>query len=384
MECDLSGPISAPFPITALRLWIHHHLLSWPEIIACGFGVLAGACVVAMGVLTLPIHRAGVPFWLHGAVIAIITGVLVFGMTHWLVRELRHQKWAEEALRRANERLEDRVEQRTAALAAANELLRQQIAERKRAEEALVRSEKLAAAGRLAATIAHEINNPLEVMTNIVYLLERSVSDPAARKYVAMLDHQVSTISRIAVQTLKFHRESSRPAEFDLSALVAELLEFYAARAKTQGVTLTERGLANAGIFGFSSDTRQVISNLLLNAIEATPAGGRVTVKLSGIVGRRPPEAGGYRVTIGDNGTGIDPDHRSRIFEPFFTTKGERGTGLGLWVSLGIVSRIGGSIRMRSSRRPGRSGTCFSLFLPMAAPAAETPARRRYEEAATG
>ena len=156
------------------------------------------------------------------------------------------------------------------------------ITQRKQAEEALIRNEKLAATGRLAVTIAHEINNPLEAMVNILYLLGQSVKEAHARAYVALLDRQAQTISRIATQTLKFHRDKGRAAEFELAELVQDLLEF--------------------------------------------------------------PE--------------IDPKHRSRPFEPFFTTNGEQGTGLGLWVSLGIVQRAGGSMRVRSTQRPGRSGTC--------------------------
>jgi PAS domain S-box-containing protein len=259
----------------------------------------------------------------------------------------------------------------------------QDITDLKQAELGLIRAEKLAATGRLAATMAHEINNPLEAMTNIVYLLGRSITDTSTREYVDVMEKQLQTISRITNQTLKFHRESGQPAEFMLSQLIGELLQFYEAKTKKHDVTVAKRLDSEARVVGFINEIRQVISNLLLNAIEATPPGGRVTVHLYDAVDWR-TDRRGYRVSIADTGTGIDSEHRSRIFEPFFTTKGENGTGLGLWVSMGIINRARGSIRVWSTRRPGRSGTCFSIFLPTGASLPENR-RRRYEgEQTTG
>jgi len=205
--------------------------------------------------------------------------------------------------------------------------------------------------------------------------------DPGARAYVDLLDKQLQTIGRITSQTLKFHRENGRPAEFNLSELIGELLEFFEAKAARHGVTLAPRLLAEARMVGYSGEIRQVVSNLLLNAIEATPPQGCVAVRLAEATNWRRGEERGYRVSIADNGSGIDAEHRLRIFEPFFTTKGDKGTGLGLWVTLGIVDRAGGSIRVWSTQRPGRSGTCFSVFLPAHTPSDETPGRRRYEPA---
>jgi signal transduction histidine kinase len=255
------------------------------------------------------------------------------------------------------------------------------ITERKRAEEAMIRTEKLAVTGRLAATMAHEINNPLEALTNIVYLLGQSLTDASTREYVEVMEKQLQTISHITSQTLKFHREAGRPAEFELAGLIAELVEFYQPKAKQHGVIVVTRLDAKAKIIGFSGEIRQVISNLLLNAIEATPKDGRVTLHLYESCDRHDSNWRGYRVSIADTGVGIDAQHRARIFEPFFTTKGEKGTGLGLWVSMGIVHRAGGYIRVWSTRRPGRSGTCFSVFLPPEMPATENHDRRRYEAA---
>ncbi len=246
-------------------------------------------------------------------------------------------------------------------------------------QHALVRSEKLAATGRLAATIAHEINNPLAAMVNIVYLLGQSVTDASTREYVDLLDKQLRTISRVATQTLKFHRDSGPRTEIKLAEMIDELLEFYGPLTQTHGVTLVKRLDAEGKLAGSSGELRQVFSNLIVNAIEATPQGGKVALHLYETADWRNPGTRGYRIAVADSGSGIDPEHRSSIFEPFFTTKGERGTGLGLWVSMGIVDRAGGSMRVWSTQRPGRSGTCFSVFLPAEVPAAENSKRRRYE-----
>jgi PAS domain S-box-containing protein len=249
----------------------------------------------------------------------------------------------------------------------------------KQAEAALIRSEKLAVAGRLAATMAHEINNPLAAMMNIVYILGQSPTQENIREYLSVLDAQLRTISRITNQTLKFHRDSGRPMEFRLSELIAELLEFYEPKAKKHGVAMAKRLEVEGQVVAFSSEIRQVISNLLINAIEATPQGGRVTVHLHETADRRNGDVRGYRIAVADTGSGIDLQHLPRIFEPFFTTKGEKGTGLGLWVSMGIIDRAGGSMRVRTTQRPGRSGTCFSVFLPATVHAVENSGRRRYE-----
>ncbi len=255
------------------------------------------------------------------------------------------------------------------------------VTQQKLAEQSLLTTEKLAATGRLAATIAHEINNPLEAVTNILYLLGPLVTDPEAQTYVRMLQQQLKAISRITSQTLSFHRDSSHPSHFLLRDLVQELLDFYGPKANRQQITLATRIETEGPVLGFRSEIIQVISNLLINAIEATPAGGKVTAHLY----PAPPwlcqarQHPGFCISILDNGRGIDPQHRARIFEPFFTTKGDKGTGLGLWVCTGVLSRAGGSLRVWSSRRPERSGTCFSIFLP-----AQVQHRRRRVESVQG
>ena len=247
-----------------------------------------------------------------------------------------------------------------------NAQLQLEIADRKRMEQALVNSEKLAVTARFASTMAHEINNPLEAMTNLVYLLASLQTSPEARAYVATLEEQLQGLRRIATQALKFHRDGNKPAVFKVGAVLREVSEFYRPQAERQGIVVHQRFETDGTILAFRSEIVQAVTNLLLNAFDATPNGGQVIIHLYPA-----PRwlceihaSYGYCISIADSGTGIAPQDRTRIYQPFFTTKGERGTGLGLWVVAGIVNRIGGSIRVWSTLRPGRSCTCFSVFLP--------------------
>jgi two-component system CheB/CheR fusion protein len=247
-----------------------------------------------------------------------------------------------------------------------NAQLQLEIADRKRMEHALVHSEKLAVTARFASTMAHEINNPLEAMTNLVYLLAPLQTSPEARAFIATLEDQLQGLRRIAAQALKFHRDGNKPAVFKLDAVLHEISEFYSPQAKRQGIVVHQRIETDGAILAFRSELVQVVTNLLLNALDATPAGGQINIHLYPAPRWLCEVRGsfGYCLSIADNGSGIAPQDRARVYQPFFTTKGERGTGLGLWVSAGIIDRIGGSIRVWSTCRPGRSGTCFSVFLP--------------------
>jgi two-component system CheB/CheR fusion protein len=179
---------------------------------------------------------------------------------------------------------------------------------------------------------------------------------------------------------LKFHRDSNRPTEYKLSELLHELSDFYRPQAERLGVVVHQRIETEGTIVGYRGEATQVIVNLLLNALEATSAGGTIIFHLY----PAPPwlcrahGSCGYCISVADTGRGIDPENYARLFEPFFTTKGDKGTGLGLWLCNGIVNRVSGSIRVWSSLRPNRSGTCFSVFLPAEEPTF-TPLRRRYE-----
>jgi signal transduction histidine kinase len=239
------------------------------------------------------------------------------------------------------------------------------ITERKRAEEALRNSERLAASGRLAASIAHEINNPLESVSNLLYLLENhGTLDERARQYVNMAGEELARIVHITRQTLGFYRESAAPVWIGISELLDNVLELYSRRIRSRRIHVEKRFGSQPKIRGFPGEIRQVFSNLIVNALEAVGDGGVVKVHLFESPDWRRPERRGLRVLIADNGPGIPPEHRRRIFEPFYTTKGERGTGLGLWVSSGIIHKYGGAIRVHSSVHPRFRGTAFSVFLP--------------------
>ncbi len=235
--------------------------------------------------------------------------------------------------------------------------------ERRAKDEALRRSEKLGAAGRLAASIAHEINNPLEAVTNLLFLARH---DPSASakvvEYLAMADQELQRVSHIARQTLGFYRDSSAPSTFNLSDAINDVVRLHAKKIAARSIRVETRLDDPGEITAFVGEVRQVISNLITNAIDASPPGGRVVVHVSRAQTHAQPPP--VRLTVADQGSGIPPEHLERIFEPFFTTKKHSGTGLGLWVSKSIVEKHGGVIRLRSSVRPGRAGTAVSVTLP--------------------
>ncbi|HKW25936.1 MAG TPA: PAS domain S-box protein, partial [Terriglobales bacterium] len=239
------------------------------------------------------------------------------------------------------------------------------ITERKRTEDVLHATEKLATTGRLAAAIAHEINNPLEGVTNLLYLLENHPSlDASARRYARMAQEEVARVARIARQTLAFYREPTVPVQVDVAELLSGLLELYAHKLQTRKVKLEKRLEDTAPITASPGEVRQVLSNLVGNALDAVPEGGAITVHVYHSRDWRHPWQEGVRISVADTGHGIRHEHLASIFDPFFTTKGEKGTGLGLWVSHGIVQKYGGTIHVHSSVRPHHSGTCFSVFFP--------------------
>lgn len=239
------------------------------------------------------------------------------------------------------------------------------ITQRNRAAEALRKSEKLAATGRLAGTMAHEINNPLDAVTHLLYLIERHSSlDDEAREYARIAMDEVNRIGHIAKHALGFYREASTPVEVNIAELIENVAELYHAGAQNKNVRLETQSETSATVPAFPGEMRQVFSNLIVNAVDAVPRGGTVKIRVKH--GRNwKSKAFGIRVLVSDNGPGIPGDLRSRIFEPFFTTKGERGTGVGLWVSEGVLQKHGGSIRVKSSTTADH-GTTFAVFLPYA------------------
>ncbi len=234
--------------------------------------------------------------------------------------------------------------------------------DRKLAEYALRTAEKLAATGKLANAIAHEINNPLEALTNLVYLARSSDSFENVQRFLDSASRELERISRITKQTLSFHRDTLKPVEIDLGELLADVVSLMERFAAARHVRLTLEGRPTERIFGFPGQLSQVFSNLIRNATEASPLGEKVVVRLRPVCrsGRR-----GNRVTIHDRGSGIPLQIQDSIFDPFFTTKELRGSGLGLWVSKSLVSRHEGTIRFRSSDCALKSGTTFEVFLPL-------------------
>ncbi len=240
-----------------------------------------------------------------------------------------------------------------------------EVTERVRAEEAMRRSEKLAAAGRLAASIAHEINNPLESVTNLLFLLQHHPSlDAEALEYASLAQRELSRVGEITQQTLRFYRSSSRPEMVRLGEVVNSVLALHTGRMQSAGVRVERRVDATAEIFGFTGELRQLLANLVGNAVDAMSADGllRIRVRKATLQGVE-----GVRVTVADTGTGMSDDVRLRIFEPFYTTKEATGTGLGLWVSAEIVEKHKGVLSLRSRQMTAghsTSGTVFSIFFP--------------------
>lgn len=235
---------------------------------------------------------------------------------------------------------------------------------RKHAEAALVQSEKLAAMGRLASSIAHEINNPLAAVTNLLYLARQSARGiPQVEHYLEEADEQLKRVSLIASQTLRFHRQSTRPCAIGCSELFTTVLAIYEAKLKEQRIKLEKRKRANKPVVCLEGEIRQVLNNLVANAIDAMPAGGRLLVRSREGTDWR-TDRKGLVLTVADTGVGVDPATFARIFEAFFTTKGTGGTGLGLWISASIMERHQGRIRVRSGQGLNRSGTVVAMFLP--------------------
>lgn len=234
-----------------------------------------------------------------------------------------------------------------------------EVTERIKTEEALRQSEKLAATGRLAATIAHEINNPLEAVTNLLYLCRADAGLPEnVQGFLEQADHELGRVSHITRQALGYYRESVNPQDVDLSATIAEVLDLYKYRLAAKAIKLRLDVLPNVSIFAKAGEIRQVVSNILLNAVDAVAAGGIIAVRL------HRNAAGRTRLIIADNGPGISSGDRANLFRPFFTTKKDVGTGLGLWVSRGIVEKLNGRIHVRSNTAQGASGTTFIIDLP--------------------
>jgi two-component system CheB/CheR fusion protein len=236
---------------------------------------------------------------------------------------------------------------------------------RKKIEAALIQAEKLAVASRLAATIAHEINNPLEAITNLLYLASIGDDAAAAKSYAAQALEEVGRVSHITQQTLKFYRQSTAPSSVHVSEILDSLLVLYNGKLLANNISIHRQYREGPSILCLAGDLRQIFANIISNAIDAMLSGGSLTMRVSASLDWRNQERPGIRTTIADSGTGMDAHTLGKIYEPFFTTKNETGTGLGMWVSAQLVQRLQGDLRVSSTTRPGRSGTAFSLFLPL-------------------
>lgn len=237
--------------------------------------------------------------------------------------------------------------------------------QRRQTEQTLRTSERLTLAGRLSATIAHEIRNPLDTVTNLVYLLQHEEkTNPAARQYLDMASEELTRIAQITSQLLTFHRESRTPIPVSLNEVLDSVLVLFSPQIKRNHIQVERRFEASRSVRGFPGELRQVFSNLVGNAIEAISKGGELVLHTRESSLATDPARKGIRITVLDNGTGIPRGVRKNLFAPFYTTKGEKGTGLGLWISRGIIEKHEGTIHLASTNRNGRSGTAFSVFLP--------------------
>lgn len=239
-----------------------------------------------------------------------------------------------------------------------------EVTQQKKAERALMQSEKLAVAGRLAASIAHEINNPLESITNLLFLAEHSENLADIKEFVRSAERELRRVSVIANQTLRFHRQSSSPQEITGQQLIDSVVSLFQGRIVNSGIQVQKRPRTALPVRCFEGEIRQVLSNLVSNAIDVMqPHGGRLLLR-SRAGTQWTSNRKGIFITVADTGTGIPASAVGRIFEPFYTTKDIGGTGLGLWVSSEIMHRHHGALRFRSSQKKGHSGTVFTMFLP--------------------
>jgi PAS domain S-box-containing protein len=247
------------------------------------------------------------------------------------------------------------------------------ISQRKRTEEALRRNERLATAGRLTAAIAHEIRNPLEALINLVYLARR---DAAGRdEYLRLAEQEIGRLDSIAQQALGFVREATSPERMDTSKILEEVVQLYLRKLQQSKIRIEKQSQESVEIFGYPGELRQLLSNLILNAMESMKDGGRLRLRVIRMQEKSGDQRQGVRITIADTGSGIPVSSLPHIFEPFYTTKKENGTGLGLWLAYGIVQKHTGWIRVASRTTPGTStGTVFMVFLPESPAMAATQA----------
>jgi len=230
----------------------------------------------------------------------------------------------------------------------------------KQAQEVLRKAEKLAAAGRLAATVAHEINNPLEAVCNLIYIVKNNGSLPEDTiGYLNMAEQELDRVSHITRQTLGFYRDSSEAGPVVLGKVLESVLRLYENKLKSKSIAVEMKPSDCPPIHALQGEIKQLIANLISNAADAVAPGGKIRISMA------PAEQGdGVEIKIADDGPGVPEKNRAHIFEPFFTTKEDVGTGLGLWVSKEIAERHGGKIELSSDHHSDLGGAVFMVFLP--------------------
>jgi PAS domain S-box-containing protein len=239
------------------------------------------------------------------------------------------------------------------------------ISDRKRIERLLIQSEKIAATGRMAATVAHEINNPLESVINLIYLARQNTSEESkVHKFLLTAEEELERVSHIARQTLGYYRDTGSATEVYLHDLVQNVLTVYHAKLISASIAVDTRFNDLQKVSVSKGEMLQVFSNIIANAVDAMPGGGVLTISIRKMLSST---GDGIQTVIHDSGTGIRPEHLDRVFEPFFTTKSNTGTGIGLWVARQLVTRRGGQISIASSTEKGDSGTSITIFIPLAA-----------------
>ncbi len=243
----------------------------------------------------------------------------------------------------------------------------QDITQQERTEQVLRESEKLAIVGRLASSISHEINNPLEAITNLLYIVERELDpESSVLQYIQLANEELVRITHITTETLRFHRQTTRPTQVNLANVLDSVMTLHQGRIRNLQVSVDKQYRPCDPLMAFENEIRQVLANLVGNALDAMASCSerRLTLKVCNAKdwrsGRR-----GVRVSVSDTGIGMSPATMKRLFKPFFTTKASTGTGLGLWVSLGLVEKHKGRLQFRSTRIDKRHGTVFSCFLPL-------------------
>jgi signal transduction histidine kinase len=239
------------------------------------------------------------------------------------------------------------------------------ISELKRAQMAVMQAEKLAATGRLAATIAHEINNPLEAVTNFIYLAKTTEGIPEeVCRHLEIADRELARVAQIAQQTLGFYRDNSRHKWVEVSELIRDVMMLYERKIRYKRLTTQIETGVGLKICVKQGELKQALSNLIANAIDASRDGGKLWLRAQKSSNWTNGLEAGVRISLADNGSGMTPEVQRQIFVPFFTTKADVGTGIGLWVTKSLIEKQGGYMRFRS-RQGQETGTVMSLFLPL-------------------